>query len=466
MDQTSNKADPRQFNHGEKAPYLDQSLFSTTIGRDNPERSFHLRILTAAYKALPKSSDIEMLLEDAQAAEARGYYNPDEDERLRVTYARYLAIRVSLWEVIKECEAGAKRVQSDPDSASQSDICYFGLAFCAAEIIVRTGEYLIDLARQRKAVWQKLDEAEKRYGIPRKSFTRLYRQLTSAIRMHGFYRACDFFDEYRGQVFEALKLSGYETVIDILIDLNLPTASRGNHLRRYRRFLRHSLKRRHGSALRNILFSVFEMMGSDIADLKIPLVKPLKAEKRVTPELRHTLKSILQPGDVFVTRHDDAMSNLFLPGFWPHAALWLGAEDADILEAKKDGVLLRNLEETLQVDAFVLLRPKLKPAQISAALSRARSHTGKLYDFIFDFSTADRLVCTEVIYRTYNGVGEIDFKLGRQAGRYSLSAEDLLNQSLQADWFDVIAVYGLDGDNLQKGVPARNRLRTSFSATF
>jgi len=53
------------------------------------------------------------------------------------------------------------------------------------------------------------------------------------------------------------------------------------------------------------------------------------------------------------------MSNLFLPGFWPHSALWLGAEDADILEAKKDGVLLRTIEDTLQVDAFIVLRPKL-----------------------------------------------------------------------------------------------------------
>ena len=136
------------------------------------------------------------------------------------------------------------------------------------------------------------------------------------------------------------------------------------------------------SAGRNIIFSVFEMMGSDIADLKIPFVKPPRAPKRVAPETIESIRKILKPGDVFVTRHDDAMSNVFLPGFWPHSALWLGAQDADILEAKKDGVLLREIEDTLQVDAFTVIRPKLDGTDISKALSRARTHVGKLYDFL------------------------------------------------------------------------------------
>lgn len=463
MDNISNMSNARPQRQTRVKPDIGTSVL-TRAQNSHPTRL--LRTVMAAYQALPTPADIAVLLAEAEAAEKRGYYNPDEDERLRETYARYLAIRVSLWDVIKICSGNSKRVQSNPETASDEAWSDFGLAFCAAEIIVRTGEYLIDLARTREIVWQKLDEAEKRYGIPRKSFTRLYRQLTSAFRMHGFYKACAFFDSNRTRALQALRVTDHNAIVDILVSLNLPTASRGDHLRRYRRFVRHSLKRRQTSAIRNIIFSIFEMMGSDIAELKIPLVKPLKSSKRVTAEVRAQLRNILIPGDVFVTRHDDAMSNLFLPGFWPHAALWLGAEDADIIEAKKDGVLLRDIDETLQVDAFVILRPKLDPHQINEALTRARSHEGKLYDFIFDFSTADRLVCTEVIYRTYNGVGPIDFQLGRQAGRYCLSAEDLLNQSLGSDWFEVVAIYGLQGDVLQKSAAAEARLRASFSSIF
>ena len=220
------------------------------------------------------------------------------------------------------------------------------------------------------------------------------------------------------------------------------------------------------SAGRNIVFSVFEMMGSDIADLKIPFVKPPRAPKRVTPETIESIRKVLRPGDVFVTRHDDAMSNVFLPGFWPHSALWLGAQDADILEAKKDGVLLRDIEETLQVDAFTVIRPKLDGADISKALSRARTHVGKLYDFIFDFRTTDRLVCTEVISRTYNAIGSIDFKLIEQAGRHCLSAEELLNQGIGNDWFEVVALYGVGGNEMLSGEAAKVQLAQSFKSRF
>ena len=421
-----------------------------------------VQTLQAAYKALPSPKILAKLLSDGKAAEARGYYDPVEDERLRDVYAQYLAIRVSLWALIGDSQSAIRKVQGDPDTSSVEDRRDFAIAFCAAEIIVRTGEYLIDIARDRAIIWRKLDEAEMRYGIERKSFTRLYRQLTSAYRMHGFYRACDVFDAHKNAIMAAAPAG----IIHILDSLNLPTASRGDHIRRYRRFVKHSLKRRQLSAWKKVIFSLFEMTGSDIADLKIPLVKPPQAKKRVTPNIIETLRPQLKPGDVFVTRHDDAMSNLFLPGFWPHSALWLGAADANILEAKKDGVLLRAIEETLQVDSFLVLRPKLKAAHIAAALERGRSHTGKLYDFVFDFRTSDRLVCTEVIYRTYNGIGDIDFDLIVQAGRHCLSAEALINQGLANDWFEVVFLYGVQGSALLEGEAAKASLRESFDSRF
>ena len=421
-----------------------------------------LSTILAAYAALPTAKEMAKLASDGKAAEQRGYYNPVEDERLRDAYARYLAIRVSLWEVIRGHQAAANRVQKTPEAANTADRHDFSIAFCAAEIIVRTGEYLINIAHERDIIWGKLDEGESRYGIKRKSFTRIYRQLTSAYRMHGFYRACDLFDKNKPAILDAAP----EEIKEILTTLNLPTASRGDHLQRYGRFVKHSVKRRQLSAWKKVIFSLFEMTGSDIADLKIPFVKPPQAPKRVTPDIINAIKAQLQPGDVFVTRHDDAMSNLFLPGFWPHSALWLGEEDADILEARKDGVLLRQIEDTLQVDAFLVLRPMLSPAQIETALTRARSHTGKLYDFVFDFRTSDRLVCTEVVYRAYHGIGEVDFNLTLQAGRHCLSAEELINQGLTQDWFELVAVYGVKGNALLFEDDAKDRLRQSFKSRF
>ena len=444
------------------------------------------RTLRASYAALPNPRDMAALQADSKKAQARGYYDPIEDERLREVYASYLAMRTAIWQTIQTLKPRFHRYKKG-QALTEGELQAFGIAFCGAEIIVRTGEYLIGLARERDIVWKKLDEAELRYGLKRKSFTRLYRQLTSNFTMRRFYQARDYFDAHRDSVMAAMETEALKPVADILTTLNLPSASRGDHLRRYRRFVNFSLRRRSISAGRNTMFALFEATGSDIAELKIPFVKEVGAEKRVTPNIIDVLKSKLEPGDVFITRHDDAMSNLFLPGFWPHGALYIGSADTrktrgiaevsdgykpstadniNILEAKKDGVLLRPIEETLQVDAFAVLRPKLSQPQINQALSRGLSHAGKLYDFIFNFATSDRLVCTEVIYRAYHGIGPIDFSLSTKAGQKCLSAEDFLNQALKNDWFEVVMLYGVEGNEWTAPEGAKIALAETFDAIF
>ena len=73
----------------------------------------------------------------------------------------------------------------------------------------------------------------------------------------------------------------------------------------------------------------------------------------------------------------------------------------------KDGVRVRSLASPFKSDAITALRPRLDDGQLAEALARSLFHTGKSYDFDFDFTTTDRLVCTELIFRTYDGILEI-----------------------------------------------------------
>ena len=438
--------------------------------------------IQASYAALPTDAAIQALSQDAIEAGARGYYDPVEDEKLREIYTRYLGIRSAIWAEIQNLKP-IYRAYKKGGGLSKAELQAFGIAFSGAEIIVRTGEFLIALAHQKEMVWKKLDEAEPRFGLKRKSFTRIHRQLTSAFKMYPFYRAVEFFDTHRDMVLSALIAGGFDRNAKILERLNQPKVSRGDHLRRYGRFVRFSLRRRRKSTQRNMVFALFKGTGEDIADLKIPFIKPVHAPKRVDQTVINNLLPDLRPGDVFITRHDDAMSNLFLPGFWPHGALFIGAQDqregiepltdgmrssADkditIIESKKDGVLFRKIEETLHLDAFVVMRPKLSDADIQKAVARGMSHAGKLYDFIFDFGTSDRLVCTELIYRAYQGIGGVDFKLATKAGRKCLSAEDFLSQALKHDWFEPVIIYGVNGNTREDGNAARAALLGSFEA--
>ena len=107
----------------------------------------------------------------------------------------------------------------------------------------------------------------------------------------------------------------------------------------------------------------------------------------------------------------------------------------------KDGVWIRSIASPLASDAVTVLRPTLAPADVAKALARGMFHEGKAYDFDFDFSRSDRLVCTEVVYRAFDSVGGLRFELSRRAGRLTLAAEDLLAMGLRREGFEPVATF-------------------------
>jgi len=162
------------------------------------------------------------------------------------------------------------------------------------------------------------------------------------------------------------------------------------------------------------------------------------------------LQPRLQPGDVMLVRREWYLSNVGLPGFWPHAALYIGTPaerraffndpetqtwvkqvgeasgDLDrliqsrssaayrnsatpqehdhtvrVIEAMSEGVSLTTLEHALDCDSLAVLRPRLPKVEKAQAVVRAFHYVGRPYDFDFDFSTDAKLVCTEVVYKSY-----------------------------------------------------------------
>lgn len=193
------------------------------------------------------------------------------------------------------------------------------------------------------------------------------------------------------------------------------------------------------------------------------------------------LQAKLQPGDIALARQNWYLSNLGLPGFWPHAELvlgrpeqWPAAFDADpevqawlagmpekpaslaallaqrfpqawqqyahgrdfqghgpvwVMESISEGVSLTAPEHALQVDYLAVLRPRL-PALIKAkALLRAFGHHGKPYDFDFDFLSDRALVCTELVWKSYEpeapGAPGLAIALVEVAGRPTLPANEI-----------------------------------------
>lgn len=199
----------------------------------------------------------------------------------------------------------------------------------------------------------------------------------------------------------------------------------------------------------------------------------------ISPAQVEQLKKLLQPGDVLLERREWYVSNVGLPGFWSHAALYIGtAEDrrpffADtdtqtwvrqqgepsgdvelllqkrsatgyeqsqkpehgqavrIIEAISEGVSLTTMEHTADCDSLAVLRPRLSKAERAQALTRAFHYVGRPYDFNFDFATDAELVCTELVYKSYepaNGFTGLKFPLTEMLGRKLLPANEIARQ--------------------------------------
>jgi hypothetical protein len=193
------------------------------------------------------------------------------------------------------------------------------------------------------------------------------------------------------------------------------------------------------------------------------------------------LQGRLQPGDIALARQNWYLSNLGLPGFWPHAELVLGRPeqwpavfDGDpsvqawlaslpekpatlaklleqrfpkawlqfsagrdyqghgpiwVMESISEGVSLTAPEHALQVDYLAVLRPRL-PALVKAkALLRAFGYHGKPYDFDFDFLSDRSLVCTELVWKSYQPESRdspgLTIGLLEVAGRPTLPANEI-----------------------------------------
>ena len=98
--------------------------------------------------------------------------------------------------------------------------------------------------------------------------------------------------------------------------------------------------------------------------------------------------------------------------------------DHTVIEAVSEGVIFNSLTHSMHADYVAVLRPRLSDREIGEAIVRAFSHHGKPYDFDFNFETADKLVCTELVYRSYQGM--LNFTpLPEVMGRKTLPAVEI-----------------------------------------
>jgi hypothetical protein len=396
-------------------------------------------------------------------ARTRGYFTPSEDERTRQLLISYWQSRLALYELVTS-------FRDDASLPAELRPAAFLVAYGGAVLLVHAARFLRETFGNHPVVRAKLNEPEPHFGIPADTFDCVQRSLTSPRTAWHLYHAIKYFQSHEPEL-RALAASGPLAPVMAVIDEHAGRLQiDGGRLAAARLRIRTQqaatgLRR---DLLGSALYGLQKLGGTISSHLS---VRPGHSPS-VPSAIRHELASMLIPGDVLITRKEFAVTNYFLPGYWPHAALYLGSRDdlarlglsdhenvqprwhrllsasgnapeapGQVLEALKDGVRIRSLGSPLGSDSIVALRPQLAAGEVAQALARGLFHEGKPYDFDFDFSRSDRLVCTEVVYRSYEGIGGMRFELLRRAGRLTLAAEDLLAMALARNGFDLLAIY-------------------------
>ncbi len=388
------------------------------------------------------------------------YFKPSQDERIKTWFVKFLTMRVSLWQVIDDVYEHAGI--SIGEIRTDYELKLFCLGFVAACQVVRLDRLILERVAAHSFIQRKLNEGVPEHNVPRKQYTAIFEAFTEPGKAFKIFQAIKLLDKQQVKIetFKNEKHISY-FINNLLTYRSYLDESKKNYLKRSVHYIRHVFRRRGARIKQQAQFGFLEASGRVLSECVN------KQNKLVTKDVLDQLRDLLKPGDVFVTRHKYALTNLFLPGFWPHSAMYIGNEiereclgikvpehlknkwkgDICTFEALKDGVLMRTLENTLSVDGLVVLRPTLSDKGITMALERVLKHEGKKYNFDFDFFRSDRLVCTELPFRAYDEIEDIKIKLKTRAGRPTLSAEDLCDLALETSMFNAIAIFGVHRTN-------------------
>jgi len=192
-----------------------------------------------------------------------------------------------------------------------------------------------------------------------------------------------------------------------------------------------------------------------------------RQQKYISETDLQLIKGILLPGDLIIKRNDSQLANVGIPGFWTHSAIYIGSlemldslfhghpildsltpveyiqenypeiyqqlsgRNSLIIEGVGEGVQVNPVEHIAMSDYLAVIRPELPSQDLFKSILNSFDYFGAPYDFLFDFSNDDEVVCSELIYHAFKPSDDkkgIIFTMGELSGRPFLSPSDLARQ--------------------------------------
>ena len=403
---------------------------------------------------LPGLESLESEWNDARlsiSARTRGYFTPDEDDRVRQILLAYRNYRIALYEIIYRCH------EYDRIVSPSLRLHTFLIGFAAALTLYSKSLKLIQAYEREPLIRKKLDEPDAKFELEAGTFEELLQAYSSPWNYKELILAAWFWIKHRREIKDVVDANqNWRWLLEVILKERVILRKRLAHVLFCRlRYDWGSFTQTLVRPVKRTRYSVHAHIGAAGANTRTPG----RYVPALTTSVAKRLRQQLLPGDVLLLRAEKKLTAAILPGFWAHAALFAGSQrDLEaltishhphvqkhwmeiegrgqdlgcVIEAICPRVRLESLQNCLCADHVLVLRPQLTPDQISAGLAEAFGHLGKAYDFEFDFNVSTRIVCTELIYRCYHGRSGVEFPLVKRLGRYTLTGDDIAKMVLQS----------------------------------
>jgi len=194
----------------------------------------------------------------------------------------------------------------------------------------------------------------------------------------------------------------------------------------------------------------------------VGLVETRKGKLYGRNDVRGKLRRTLAAGDIVLEKTPFRLSDKLIPGYWGHAAVWIGTESELkelgiwdnpivagyhdqiregrlVVEALRSGVEMNNLQHFLNIDSIGILRkPGLSRESRARTIIQALRQVGKPYDFNFDVESKGRVYCSKLVYLSYSG---IDWPTKKTLGRATFTPDDVASKATPGGDLQLVTFY-------------------------
>lgn len=363
----------------------------------------------------------------------------------------YLAMRQQLWAI-----AAAHECWIDPpqDLGARLDpqVRNDGILMSLSAALLLYDNYLLTAALfdQDSKLRRVLNQPDKGYALPAHRLTEVKHSFLSTENSERILQAVAYYKKFIQPGMNSTHAPERAYLLQLIVQSPSFVALNDNRMPADLKFSLRHMRMLTGDLLTGLSregLNLFSMLFGNT----VGLVETRHGKLYAKPELERQFAGQLRAGDVLLEKTPFRLTDLMIPGYWGHAAIWVGSETElrelgvwdhpavrphqerirrgkGVIEALRSGVVLNSFAHFLNVDDLAVLRPAQPDRAVQAArVLRAFRQLGKAYDFNFDVESTDRIVCSELVYQVYT---EMPWPTSKQLGRATISPDQVAQRAL------------------------------------